>query len=172
MTGRATHSLSRLVLAARILVISAFAALTFSTRARAESMNAPAEMVPIKVDATFSQEWDDAEGHISILRGQCRIVQGSTLLQAQQMVVWRTTQSAGRGKRHRLTVFLENDVRIEEPGSTHNESPTLVTLNTRAGVTVNVSNPVLANRLGTTPSLCEPRSIAAARRPSLSGRRN
>jgi hypothetical protein len=144
VTGRATHSLSRLVFAARILVISAFAALTFSTRALAESMNAPAEMVPIKVNATFSQEWDDAEGHISILRGKCRIVQGSTLLEAQQMVVWRTTQSAGRGKRHRLTVFLENDVRIEEPGSTHNESPTLVTLNTRAGVTVNVSNPVIA----------------------------
>src|SRR5580658_4628819 len=62
VTGRATHSLSRLVGAARILVVTAFAALTFSTRAAAESMNTPAEMVPIKVTATFSQEWDDADG--------------------------------------------------------------------------------------------------------------
>ena len=140
MTGRATHLLSRLVGAARILVVIAFAALTFSSRVAAESLNTPAEMVPVKVTATFSQEWDEAEGHVSILRGQCRIVQGSTLLQAQQMVVWRITQSGGRGKRDRLTVYLEDDVRIEEPGSTHNESPTLVTLNTRAGVTITVSN--------------------------------
>lgn len=142
MTGRAMHSLSRLVGAARIL-LTAFAALTLSTRVAAESMNAPADMVPIKVTATFSQEWDDAAGHISILRGQCRIVQGSTLLQAQQMVMWRTTQSAGKGKRDRLTVFLEDDVRIEEPGSTHNESPSLVTLDTRAGVTVSVNSGVI-----------------------------
>ena len=43
-------------------------------------MSAPADMVAINVTADMSQEWDDAEGHISILRGQCRIVQGSTVL--------------------------------------------------------------------------------------------
>ena len=122
-------------------------------------------MVPVKVTATFSQEWDEAEGHVSILRGQCRIVQGSTLLQAQQMVVWRTTQSGGRGKRDRLTVYLEDDVRIEEPGSTHNESPTLVTLNTRAGVTVTVSN---ASHFSTGSRGC-PLSACPRASPTLDG---
>ena len=105
-------------------------------------MSAPAEQVKIQVTADLAQEWDDADGHISILRGQCRVVQGSTVLAARQMVMWRITQSAPRGERDRLTLYLEEDVRIEEPGSTFNESRTLVTLSTRAGVSVTVRNPV------------------------------
>ena len=58
------------------------------------------------------------------------------------MVIWRSTQSAGKGKRDRLTIYLEDDVRIEEPGSTLNDSPMIVTLSTRAGVHVHVANPV------------------------------
>ncbi len=108
----------------------------------ADSMSAPAEQVKIQVTADLAQEWDDADGHISILRGQCRVVQGSTVLAARQMVMWRITQSAPLGKRDRLTLYLEEDVRIEEPGSTFNESRTLVTLSTRAGVSVTVRNPV------------------------------
>ncbi len=46
------------------------------------------------------------------------------------------------GRESRLTLYLEEDVRIEEPGSTFNESRTLVTLSTRAGVSVTVRNPV------------------------------
>jgi hypothetical protein len=142
VTGRTKPISSRLIGAARITVVTVIAALAFCNRAAAESMSKPADQVPVTVTAAFMQEWDDAEGHISILRGQCRIVQGSTLLQSRQMVIWRITQTAALGKRDRLTVYLEDDVRIEEPGSTYNESPTLVTLSTRAGVSVNVSNPV------------------------------
>lgn len=142
MTGRATHRLSRLVGAARITVVTVVAALAFCGRASADSMREPADLVAVNVSADFSQEWDDAEGHISILRGQCRIVQGATVLQARQMVIWRITQPAALGKRDRLTVYLEEDVRIEEPGSTLNESPTLVTLSTRSGVAVKVRMPV------------------------------
>jgi hypothetical protein len=122
--------------------VAVFAALAFCGRAAADSMSAPADQVAISVTADFAQEWDEAEGHISILRGQCRIVQGSTLLQARQMVIWQITQAAALGKRDRLTVYLEEDVRIEEPGSTFNESPTLVSLSTRSGVSVQVRNPV------------------------------
>lgn len=142
MTGRATHSPFRLVGAARLTLVTVIAALAFCGRAAADSMSGPADIVPVTVTADYAQEWDEADGHISILRGQCRIVQGSTLLQARQMVVWRITQSAARGKRDRLTVYLEDDVRIEEPGETFNESRTLVTLSTRSGVSVRVTNPV------------------------------
>ena len=122
--------------------MTVIAALALSKPCAAESLNAPAETVPVRITADYLQEWDDAEGHISIFRGQCHIVQGSTVLEARQMVMWRNTQSAALGKRDRLTVYLEEDVRIEEPGSTFNESPTLVTLSTRAGVSVKVRNPV------------------------------
>jgi hypothetical protein len=142
VTGRATNSVTRLVGAAQIAVACLCAALAFGGVARADSMSAPAEQVKIQVTADLAQEWDDADGHISILRGQCRVVQGSTVLAARQMVMWRITQSAPLGKRDRLTLYLEEDVRIEEPGSTFNESRTLVTLSTRAGVSVTVRNPV------------------------------
>ncbi len=94
----------------------------------------------ISVEGTYSQEWDDSEGHVSILRGHCRVKQGSTTLEAQKMVLWRSTQTAGKGKRDRLTIYLEDDVRVEEPGSTLNDSPMIVTLSTRAGVHVHVVN--------------------------------
>ena len=93
----------------------------------------------ISVEGTYSQEWDDSEGHVSILRGHCRVKQGSTILEAQKMVLWRSTQTAGKGKRDRLTIYLEDDVRIEEPGSTLNDSPMIVTLSS-AGVHVHIVN--------------------------------
>jgi len=101
----------------------------------------PAERVGITIDGAYAQEWDDAEGHISIVRGHCRVQQGSTILEAQKMVIWRSTQSVGKGKRDRLTIYLEDDVRIEEPGSTVNDSPMIVTLNTRAGIKVGLRLP-------------------------------
>ena len=102
----------------------------------------PADHVAVNVSADYCQEWDDAEGQISIVRGRCRVDQGSTILEARQMVIWRTTQSAGRGKRDRLTVYLEDDVRIEEPSSTINKSPAIVSLVTRAGVKIKIRNQV------------------------------
>ncbi len=99
MTGRASNSVTRLVGAAQIAVACLCTALAFAGVARADSISAPAEQVKIQVTADLAQEWDDADGHISILRGQCRVVQGSTVLAARQMVMWRITQSAPRGER-------------------------------------------------------------------------
>jgi len=110
--------------------------------APADAGGDPAERAAITVSGTYLQEWDDSEGHISIVRGHCRVQQGLTTLEAQKMVIWRSTQSGGKGKRDRLTIYLEDDVRIEEPGSTLNDSPMIVTLNTRAGVRVHSANPV------------------------------
>jgi hypothetical protein len=141
VTGCKTHSSIRL----RALQIAALTATIIAGLARAapaDSANDPAERVAITVSSTYAQEWDDAEGHISILRGHCHVEQGSTILGAQQMVIWRSTQSAGKAKRDRLTIYLEEDVRIEEPGSTLNDSPMIVTLSTRAGLKVRVANPV------------------------------
>jgi hypothetical protein len=125
---------------ARIFALCALVAAVRPRAAPADSGDDPAERVVISVEGTYSQEWDDSEGHVSILRGHCRVKQGSTTLEAQKMVLWRSTQTAGKGKRDRLTIYLEDDVRIEEPGSTLNDSPMIVTLSTRAGVHVHVVN--------------------------------
>ena len=140
MTGCKIHS-NFWLRVARIVALGA-AILTGPPRAApADSANDPAERVVISVTGTYSQEWDDSEGHVSIIRGHCRVQQGSTILEAQKMVIWRSTQSVGKGKRDRLTIYLEDDVRIEEPGSTLNDSPMIVTLSTRAGVKVLITNP-------------------------------
>ena len=128
--------------------------------APADSGDDPAERVVISVEGTYSQEWDDSEGHVSILRGHCRVKQGSTILEAQKMVLWRSTQTAGKGKRDRLTIYLEDDVRIEEPGSTLNDSPMIVTLSTRAGVHVHIVNSENARPGATMHSTCGPTSAA------------
>jgi hypothetical protein len=125
---------------ARILALCALVAAVRPRAAPADGGDDPAERVVISVEGTYSQEWDDSEGHVSILRGHCRVKQGSTTLEAQKMVLWRSTQTAGKGKRDRLTIYLEDDVRVEEPGSTLNDSPMIVTLSTRAGVHVHVVN--------------------------------
>jgi hypothetical protein len=126
----------------RIVALCATIAIGTTRAAPADATGDPAEHVGITIDGAYAQEWDDAEGHISIVRGHCRIQQGSTVLEAQKMVIWRSTQSVGKGKRDRLTIYLEDEVRIEEPGSTLNDSPMIVTLNTRAGVKVHIATPV------------------------------
>jgi hypothetical protein len=127
---------------ARIVALCAAIVIGPTRAVPADATGDPAEHVGITIDGAYAQEWDDAEGHISIVRGHCRIQQGSTILEAQKMVIWRSTQSVGKGKRDRLTIYLEDDVRIEEPGSTLNDSPMIVTLNTRAGVKVHIATPV------------------------------
>ncbi|HXY35586.1 MAG TPA: hypothetical protein VEI07_15245 [Planctomycetaceae bacterium] len=141
MTGCRSH-FSFWLRVARTIALCAALSLALPRAAPAEATGEPAERVAITISGTYLQEWDDSEGHISIVRGHCRIEQGSTSLEAQKMVIWRSTQSVGKGKRDRLTIYLEDDVRIEEPGSTLNDSPMIVTLNTRAGVKVRIANPV------------------------------
>jgi hypothetical protein len=141
VTGCKTHC--RIWLRAALMIaVCAAVAVGMPRAAPADTSDDPAERVAISISGTFSQEWEDSEGHVAIIRGHCRIEQGTTVVEAQKMVIWRSTQSAGKGKRDRLTIYLEDDVRIEEPGSTLNDSPMIVTLNTRAGVKVRIANPV------------------------------
>jgi hypothetical protein len=116
--------------------------------APADTAGDPSENVGITITGIYMQEWDDSEGRVAIVRGNCHVQQGSTVLEAQKMVIWRSTQSlgkstqsAGKGKRDRLTIYLEDDVRVESPDSTLNDSPMIVTLNTRAGVKIRSANP-------------------------------
>jgi lipopolysaccharide export system protein LptA len=141
VTGRKSH-ISFSLRVARMVVLCAAILAARPRAAPADAVGDAAERAAITVDGTYLQEWDDAEGHISIVRGHCHVQQGSTILEAQKMVIWRSTQSGGKGKRDRLTIYLEDDVRIEEPGSTLNDSPMIVTLNSRAGVKVRIANPV------------------------------
>ena len=83
----------------------------------------------------MSQEWNEGSVHVSLLHGQCRIAQGDTVLRARKMVVFQETDSSTWDKRDRLTVYLEDDVRIDRPGQSVTRSVMVVHLVTRAGLT-------------------------------------
>ena len=57
---------------------------------------------PIVMGAQFVQQWDvDEQSEAWLLRGRCKITQGSLVLTAQQMVVWRTPAQRCRVMRNR-----------------------------------------------------------------------
>jgi len=111
---------------------------TLSVRAEGE---APAsERSAIAISADFGYAWKEGVEEVLLLRGRCRVVQGSTVLRAQTMVIWRTTDVLAVGKRDRLAVYLEDDARAEWPGQTLSESSLLITLRSRGGVTQEIHN--------------------------------
>lgn len=77
-----------------------------------------AEMVaskqPISISSQLGWHWQptDGGGRMHLLRGNCRIVQGETSLEAQRVVLW--VQSASpRSREQRIKVYLEGEVRIQ-----------------------------------------------------------
>jgi lipopolysaccharide export system protein LptA len=136
VTGPKTHlhvSKAYLVLAAIVVVMIVCLARPGLRGQTATS--GPTVRDAITISADMSHEWTDGSVRISLLRGRCRIVQGKTVLSARQMVVFHGTESNNWETRDRLTVYLEDDVRIDRPGGTVDKSVMLVHLVTRSGVT-------------------------------------
>lgn len=77
------------------------------------------------------------QDEVLILRGRCRLVQGGTTLRADEMVIWRRHDETGREAQDRLVVYLEDNVRLERPGQTVNESSMFVNLASQGGVKIN-----------------------------------
>lgn len=93
-----------------------------------------AESLPIQVSADYSQEWREEGGSAAMLRGRCQITQGDLVLSAQKMVVWHRADSDDDGRIHRLTVYVEDEARIDDPDQSRNEPARIVELTTRAGI--------------------------------------
>lgn len=96
----------------------------------------PGLMSPITVEAEWSQEWQDGDAYIGIFRGRCRVIQGSTVFAARQMVIWSTQAETPAGVEDRLSVYLEDDVQVTSDLGNRAESSLLVELTTNRGVSL------------------------------------
>ena len=93
---------------------------------------------PIKISAEWSQEWHEEQGTVALFRGQCRIEQGGTTYTADSMVVWAHEAEGNPGNIERLTVYLEGDVRIEEPNSSRTDQSHWLDIDAARGIKLKV----------------------------------
>ncbi len=105
-----------------------------------QAWDATSEMDSIAIDADFAQQWKTERDQISVLRGRCRVVQGSTTLFGQKMVIWQRSDSSQSLKRDRLIIYVEDDVLLSRPGQSISEQTMFLNLVTRNGVTVNATH--------------------------------
>lgn len=105
-----------------------------SVQAEPQTSSGTTQRDPIAVEADYLQQWDQDQEAVCILRGRCQVVQGQTSMTARQAVLWR--QRDDNAQRDRIWIYLEEDVRLEQPGSTLTERSLLLELATRSGVTI------------------------------------
>ncbi|HTI50493.1 MAG TPA: hypothetical protein VL475_06065, partial [Planctomycetaceae bacterium] len=129
-----------LVCCAATLLIGVYCA---QPRVRGEVMAASEpSSEAVTISATFAQSWQQDGESVHLLRGQCEIVQGETTIRAERAVIWRRADAAGAPGRERITVYLEEGVRVDEPGSTLSERTLLLNLKTESGTTLKAARPV------------------------------
>ncbi|MBT6154169.1 MAG: hypothetical protein HOK71_16245 [Planctomycetaceae bacterium] len=129
------HSTAFAAIAAATAIIAVACFVGRPTLRGDTAFDAPTERDAVTISAAMSQEWEEGSVRISLLHGQCRIAQGDTVLRARKMVVFRENDSNTWDKRDRLTVYLEDDVRIDRPGQSVTKPVMVVHLVTRAGLT-------------------------------------
>ena len=109
---------------------------------RAQSESAEAIRDPLTVSADFSRSWQEGEATVHLLHGHCVIEQGDTVYEAGRAVMWRRTEKRQGVVRDLVTVYLEDDVRIDQPGNTRNANKLLVNLTAEAGLLLHSKRPV------------------------------
>ncbi len=87
---------------------------------------------PIRIECQYAWKWKDDERMMLFTRGQCRVTQGSTVLEANEMVIWGGAEDAT--EEEQLTLYLEGDAQLIEPGRTVRQASMLAQLNTRAAI--------------------------------------
>ena len=93
---------------------------------------------PIRISAEWSQEWREDRGTIALFRGQCQVEQGDTTYSADSMVVWAHESEDSPGVIERLTVYLEGDVRIDEPHSSRTDQSHWLDIGATRGISLKV----------------------------------
>lgn len=85
---------------------------------------------PISISADYATEGQTDDGQrVLILRGHCRLQQSSTVMTARQMVIWQTSQSGA----DKLSLYLEDNVHVEQIGQSDQQPNAFVQLSTRVG---------------------------------------
>ncbi|MSR58093.1 MAG: hypothetical protein EXS05_10505 [Planctomycetaceae bacterium] len=112
------------------------------TKVRAETgLSGAAVSEAVSIGATFAQTWQQDGETVHLLHGQCLISQGETTMRAERAVVWRKADPSGAPGRERVSVYLEEGVRVDEPGSTLSERTLLLNLKTESGTTLKATRP-------------------------------
>ncbi|MAT15627.1 MAG: hypothetical protein CMJ46_10205 [Planctomyces sp.] len=134
----------------------------------AEPSEAPAARAPITIEAKFVQQWTEENQLIQILRGNCEIQQGETTIRSQQAVIWQRSERAGDKDTHYLTVFLKDDVTVEEPTRSLREPTMVRQMKTGADVTITPTNPIVNQPAPEDPLLAQAKQqVEGSRRTTL-----
>ena len=139
MTGR-NHLFNTgwLILASAVLLTAGVMIVRAPIRGSSDETLVGRSVTAIKIEAEWSQEWQEDQGTIALFRGLCRIVQGDARYSADSMVVWAHNSDDTPGTVDRLTVYLEGDVRIEDSTSSKTEQSHWLELDASRGINLSV----------------------------------
>ena len=93
---------------------------------------------PIRITAEWMQEWSEEQGTIALLRGLCRIEQGSSTYTADSMVIWAHKSEETAGKVDHLTVYFEGDVKIEDGVNSRTDQSYWLEMDAARGINLSV----------------------------------
>jgi lipopolysaccharide export system protein LptA len=102
----------------------------------AQSDSSDSTRDPLTISADFSRNWLEGDTRVHLLHGHCVIQQGETRYRADRAVVWTRPD-----QRDEVTVYLEENVKIERPGSTASRHRLLLTLPSETGLLLHAKRP-------------------------------
>ena len=102
---------------------------------------------PISISSQYAWRWEESGQVILFTRGHCRVTQGPTVLEAEEMVFWGGAVEST--EEERLTIYLAGDARLSEPDRTVSKPSMLVELHTRSKISCE-KNPVERSMAETT----------------------
>ena len=70
---------------------------------------------PVQITAEAGNRWIEGSSEVWVLRGHCRIQQGSSTAQAQEAVVWINGPDVAPGQARRVIAYLEQNVSVALP---------------------------------------------------------
>ncbi len=97
-----------------------------------EPAQQPEPTDPITISSQYAWRWEESGQVILFTRGQCRVTQGPTVLEAEEMVFWGGAVEST--EEERLTIYLEGEARLSEPDRTVSKPHMLVELHTRSKI--------------------------------------
>lgn len=124
-----------------MLAVAIFVAAPVAHVVRLQAEDEPGSLPgegPIQIFADWSQEWSDQNTHMAMFRGHCRIVQGSTRLHADKLVVWVRRDDETTPPQERLVVYLEDSVLLRTPAGDASPPQAVVELTTTQGMSLTV----------------------------------
>ncbi|HCS53944.1 MAG TPA: hypothetical protein DIW81_20550 [Planctomycetaceae bacterium] len=86
-------------------------------------------------DSEKNRSTDPASEGVSLLRGRCQIQQGDWELNANQIVIWKSTVQDHNRLMTRIVVYAEQDVQLKTDAKSESTQPVLVELVSSAEIT-------------------------------------